>query len=127
MAAVGLHHDSATYPITKLGLSANVKVACINSPESVTIRGDSDGINCLLSTFQSEGTFARKLKTDGRAYHSHHMAAIASMYQSLLQESLALESGCPIAGPHNIQMHPPWCLRKFRPGQSAQQVIGSKA
>ncbi|KAI1444204.1 putative polyketide synthase [Annulohypoxylon stygium] len=93
MAAVGLGPDSTNEWITKLGLDTKVRVACINSPESVTISGDSDGIDVVFSALQKEGIFARKLRTDGRAYHSHHMAAIGHEYEKLLEYAWALADG----------------------------------
>ncbi|KAE8163750.1 hypothetical protein BDV40DRAFT_299096 [Aspergillus tamarii] len=91
MAAVGLHSDDALKCINKLGFSANAKVACINSPQSVTISGDKECIDTISVSLQAEGVFARKLKTDGRAYHSHHMAAIGTMYEKLLRCALVFE------------------------------------
>ncbi|KAI1208447.1 putative polyketide synthase [Annulohypoxylon truncatum] len=91
MAAVGLGPDSTNEWITKLGLGAKVRVACINSPESVTISGDSDGVDTAFDALQTEGIFARKLRTDGRAYHSHHMTVIGHEYEKLLEQAWALE------------------------------------
>ncbi|KAB8208925.1 hypothetical protein BDV34DRAFT_189747 [Aspergillus parasiticus] len=91
MAAVGLHCDDAHEWITRFGFNANLKVACINSPQSVTISGDSECIDTILASLQAEGVFARKLKTDGKAYHSHHMAAIGTMYEKLLKKALSFE------------------------------------
>ncbi|KAI2615012.1 putative polyketide synthase [Hypoxylon sp. NC1633] len=93
MAAVGLSPDNTNEWITKLGLISKVNVACINSPESVTISGDSEGIHAMFTALQVEGVFARKLKTDGRAYHSHHMTAIGQTYEKLLEQAWALEDG----------------------------------
>ncbi|KAI2464934.1 putative polyketide synthase [Annulohypoxylon bovei var. microspora] len=93
MAAVGLGSDSTNEWITKLDLGAKVRVACINSPESVTISGDSDGVHEVFVALQAEGVFARMLRTDGRAYHSHHMSAIGHSYEELLERAWALEDG----------------------------------
>ncbi|GAB1190958.1 hypothetical protein APSETT444_000126 [Aspergillus pseudonomiae] len=106
MAAVGLHSDDALEWITRLGFNANVKVACINSPQSVTISGDSESINSILASLQDEGVFARKLKTDGKAYHSHHMAAIGAMYEELLKGALTFGAqDIPDLKLHDIHMY----------------------
>ena len=89
MMAAGLSFESVNLEIEKAGLTNNIRVACINSPKSVTISGDAPAIDLLLSDLQSQGTFARKLKTGGRAYHSHHMLALGEEYQSLLAQSLS--------------------------------------
>ena len=62
-----------------------VRVACINSPESVTVSGDEPAINDLERMFWSSGVSARKLKVD-TAYHSHHMEKIADSYLSSLRD-----------------------------------------
>ncbi|KAL4912325.1 hypothetical protein BDW62DRAFT_24860 [Aspergillus aurantiobrunneus] len=87
MAAVGLHRDLVVDRINRLWINANVTIACINSPENVTVSGDCDGINSLVTALRAEGIFARELKTDGKAYHSHHMASVGRLYQQLLDEA----------------------------------------
>ncbi|KAI1453383.1 putative polyketide synthase [Annulohypoxylon moriforme] len=105
MAAVGLGPDNTNEWITKLGLDTKVRVACINSPESVTISGDSDGIDAVSTALQAEGIFARMLRTDGRAYHSHHMTAIGQEYEKLLEQAWALEDGpAPDTTPERVRM-----------------------
>ena len=65
---------------TKAG---RISVACINSPSSVTVSGDTAGIDQLCEMLTNDRIFARKLKVEV-AYHSHHMQAIAQEYlQSL--------------------------------------------
>ncbi|KAL5392827.1 hypothetical protein DPSP01_000524 [Paraphaeosphaeria sporulosa] len=50
------------------------RIACINSPSSVTVSGDTDAILELQQLIEEAhpGTFARKLQVD-TAYHSHHI------------------------------------------------------
>lgn len=100
MMAAGLDQESAQLEINKACLNKNIGIACVNSPESVTISGDAFAIDTMLSILQSQGKFARKLKTDGQAYHSHHMMTFGEEYQSLLdraystlEPSLKLPSG----------------------------------
>ncbi|KAJ5101225.1 polyketide synthase [Penicillium angulare] len=86
MAAVGLNSDQAEKWIqTTTSGKAPIRVACINSPESVTISGDSSGVDALVSSLTAEGIFAKRLKTGGQAYHSHQMEAVGPTYESLLQ------------------------------------------
>lgn len=88
MAAAGMDHKVAQETINSLSLQDSVVVACVNSPESVTLSGDQTGIETIVQHLQSEGTFVRKLNTGGRAYHSHHMKAIGDEYQRLLEKVL---------------------------------------
>ena len=88
MMAASLSKDNADIEIELLGLTGSIKVACVNSPESVTISGDASGIDTMLAELTPRGIFARKLNTDGRAYHSHHMTSLGEEYQHLLEKSL---------------------------------------
>lgn len=69
-----------------------ISVACINSPQNVTIAGDEDLIDLVYVILERDQIFARKLKT-AVAYHSTRMHEIASQYALSLQ---ALERGDPI-------------------------------
>lgn len=84
MMAVGMSFEHAEEEISTASLHGTVCVACINSPKSVTISGDESAIDTLLGLFQVRKIFARKLKTGGRAYHSHHMVAIGQEYEDLV-------------------------------------------
>jgi acyl transferase domain-containing protein/NADPH:quinone reductase-like Zn-dependent oxidoreductase len=61
------------------------KIACINSPSSITISGDEPAVTCLQALLETEypGMFARKLQVD-TAYHSHHMDLVAKQYSEAL-------------------------------------------
>ncbi|KAI1078223.1 hypothetical protein F5B20DRAFT_548487 [Whalleya microplaca] len=85
MMAAGLGAEAAKAKIAELGLSKQIRVACVNSPESVTISGDAEGIDQFMEELGRQSVFARKLKTDGRAYHSHHMAVIGREYEDYLR------------------------------------------
>jgi acyl transferase domain-containing protein/NADPH:quinone reductase-like Zn-dependent oxidoreductase len=64
-----------------------VRIACINSPSSVTVSGDAAAVAELQIIIEEAlpGMFARKLQVD-TAYHSHHMNLVAKDYtESLLQ------------------------------------------
>ena len=90
MMAVGLSSEEANQEISKLGLESAIKVACVNSPESVTISGDEEGVDRLQAELSPRGTLARKLKTNGRAYHSHHMSVLGAEYQDLLEKRMGI-------------------------------------
>ena len=87
MMAVGLGEEAAKIEIERNALAGKVVVACVNSSESVTLSGDADGIDTFDSSMGPSMVFRRKLLTDGRAYHSHHMAEIGAEYESLLRSS----------------------------------------
>ena len=78
MLAVGTSAIQALDHISRLRYST-VVVACVNSPNSVTLSGDVSGIEELEKMFKAEGMFARKLKVE-TAYHSPHMQIIAARY-----------------------------------------------
>ena len=59
-------------------------VACVNSPESVTLSGDRPAIMSLQSMLEARQIFVRKLAV-GTAYHSHHMEVVADSYLAALQ------------------------------------------
>ncbi|KAL7623513.1 hypothetical protein AAE478_007196 [Parahypoxylon ruwenzoriense] len=61
-----------------------VKIAAINSPDSVTLSGEVDAIEELATTLNSDGVFNRLLRTGGNAYHSHHMIPLGSNYHDIL-------------------------------------------
>lgn len=83
MMAAGISPDVANALIERLSLK-QVRVACVNAPESVTLSGSLKDIDALHAELQREGKFARKLETGGRAYHSHMMAEIGELYESLV-------------------------------------------
>ncbi|KAI1854205.1 hypothetical protein JX266_001346 [Neoarthrinium moseri] len=86
MIAVGLGHEKGQEYITSAGLDGQVKVAAINSPDSITMSGDVEAIEKLASELTTEGIFNRLLKTGGLAYHSHHMLALGDYYAQLLDD-----------------------------------------
>jgi acyl transferase domain-containing protein/NADPH:quinone reductase-like Zn-dependent oxidoreductase len=63
------------------------RVACINSPSSVTISGDSKAVDELAFIIQDTypDMFVRKLQVD-TAYHSHHMNLVAKEYTESLRD-----------------------------------------
>ncbi|TAQ85507.1 hypothetical protein B7494_g6164 [Chlorociboria aeruginascens] len=84
MIAVGLGQEAAQKEIDAASLQGRAVAACVNSPDSTTVSGDRDAVEALLSSLNERGIFARKVNTNGRAYHSHHMAAIGQDYEDRL-------------------------------------------
>ncbi|KAF9737290.1 hypothetical protein PMIN06_001585 [Paraphaeosphaeria minitans] len=87
MMAVGAGQADIAPLLERIPSSAGeAKIACINSPSSVTVSGDADAILELQRIIEEvyPGTFARKLQVD-TAYHSHHMNLVAKDYTESLR------------------------------------------
>ena len=87
MLAVGLGPEHM--PEYLDGREEEIKVAGINSPDSVTLSGEADTIEVLSAIMDKEGVFNRVLRTGGNAYHSHHMAPLGRDYSNMLSSGLA--------------------------------------
>jgi NADPH:quinone reductase-like Zn-dependent oxidoreductase/malonyl CoA-acyl carrier protein transacylase len=83
MMAVGGSQEEIA-PLIKQLKNREVRIACFNSPTSLTISGDEPAIDELQVMLEERGMFNRKLQVDV-AYHSHHMRLVASDYQACLQ------------------------------------------
>lgn len=94
MLAVGLSADEASRYIQQAGCQGQVVVACHNSPKSVTLSGDRTAIDQMHAALEKNKIFVRKLKTNGRAYHSFHMEDVAATYKEYLQSSEHLRAEC---------------------------------
>ena len=90
MMAAGLSREQAEDWIAKV-TEGEVVVACINSPSSVTLSGDTTGIDQLLGMLKEASIFARKLQVD-TAYHSPHMQTVAQEYYELLADVTTQET-----------------------------------
>ncbi|KAL9031138.1 MAG: hypothetical protein Q9196_000814 [Gyalolechia fulgens] len=84
MLSVGLGADDAAEYVKNVSQGEAI-VACINSPQSVTISGDADAVNEVEERIAAanDGIFHRKLLVD-TAYHSHHMRTVADSYRARL-------------------------------------------
>ncbi len=87
MMAVGLSEssvrpfiDDTLGPVSSEGI---LMIACVNSPNNVTVSGDEELVRELQSRLNQEGVFTRVLRVPV-AYHSPHMEAIASPYEQLI-------------------------------------------
>ena len=57
--------------------SSMLSIACINSPKSITISGDSSQLEALQERLTAQNIFSQKLKVNV-AYHSKYMDSIAA-------------------------------------------------
>ncbi|KAF2729917.1 ketoacyl-synt-domain-containing protein [Polyplosphaeria fusca] len=89
MIAVGLGVEAAEGYIARV-TSGKVVVACRNSPTSVTVSGDLEGVDELEGILKEDKVFARKLKVP-TGYHSHHMQPIAEPYAAWMRENVTPE------------------------------------
>jgi acyl transferase domain-containing protein/NADPH:quinone reductase-like Zn-dependent oxidoreductase len=87
MMAVGASKDQVAPLLDRICPSlGQAKIACINSPASITISGDEPAVTELQTLLEAAypEMFARKLQVD-TAYHSHHMDLVAKQYMEALQ------------------------------------------
>ncbi|KAK0634886.1 polyketide synthase-like protein [Bombardia bombarda] len=105
MLAAGIGAEAAEKLLQEEGLEGKVCVACVNGPESVTLSGTVEGVELLMAKIQGQKKFARKLQTDGRAYHSHMMKDVGGLYEELLTPYLEDQhmNGDAKNGDHNIK------------------------
>ncbi|SPO00225.1 related to polyketide synthase [Cephalotrichum gorgonifer] len=64
----------------------DARIACFNSPSSLTISGDEPAIAELEKSLQEKQVFNRRLQVDV-AYHSHHMNLVAKEYQAAIRHT----------------------------------------
>lgn len=113
LCAADAHHDGAMLAV---GLGAagarsridsnpvpgvQIAIACINSPQSVTLSGDSKAIAMAEYYFNMENVFTRRLKI-GKAYHSEFMKSVGERYErdstlacKVLASQCLQERACP--------------------------------
>lgn len=87
MMAVGAGKEQILPLIDQIPSSlGQARIACINSPSSVTISGDERAVMELQVLIEERypGMFVRKLQVD-TAYHSHHMDLVAKDYTEALR------------------------------------------
>ncbi|KAI0403947.1 ketoacyl-synt-domain-containing protein [Xylaria palmicola] len=72
-------------PIVSEIKAGQIRIACYNSPTSLTISGDEAGIDELKNIAEEKQLFNRKLFVD-TAYHSHHMNLLAKDYQESIAD-----------------------------------------
>ncbi|KAI0386905.1 putative polyketide synthase [Hypomontagnella monticulosa] len=84
MMAVGLSEDQITKYLTP---KSNIQVACINSPESITLSGPRHELIELEQRITGDGHFTRMLFVNA-AYHSSYMADVTLRYRKLIGDRL---------------------------------------
>ena len=87
MLAVGLGAEKVEQYLSDA--KDKVVVACHNSPSGVTLSGDADAIEEVKARLDTDNVFARSVKTNGKAYHSHHMAPVAEKYKACARAATA--------------------------------------
>ena len=92
MAAVGLGVEAVQHYLKRIDKkNGRAVVACVNSPQSVTISGDDAAVGEIDEMCKQDGVFARRLKVQ-QAYHSHHMDSFADAYREKLRIEMARSS-----------------------------------
>ncbi|XDG08296.1 hypothetical protein ABKA04_007911 [Annulohypoxylon sp. FPYF3050] len=79
MLSVALSEEEASSVSSSFG----VTVACINSPQNVTLSGKEKNINQVKSHLDEKQIFARKLRVSV-AYHSPQVGDAAAKYESMI-------------------------------------------
>lgn len=83
MMAARLSAEEAEEYIKDLSSDGKVVIACVNSPNSVTLSGDIEALEEVAERLEDDAVTARKLKVP-LAYHSHHMKKMADDYEAAL-------------------------------------------
>lgn len=97
MMSVGLGEEAAKKAIASLSFETEdfgISMACINSPNNVTVSGEAHLVEKLRSQLEESNVFARRLRVP-LAYHSAQMQAILDEYVSLIG---SLSSPCSLDG-----------------------------
>ncbi|KAI9647281.1 hypothetical protein NHQ30_003664 [Ciborinia camelliae] len=87
MMAVGCSKEEIEPLIDGL-IAKTVRIACFNSPSSLTISGDELAIDELQVLLEQKQMFNRKLQVNV-AYHSQHMSLVSDDYRRCLQSLAA--------------------------------------
>ena len=91
MIAVGLNASAVDHYLKNIN-AGEAKIACINSPTSVTVSGDVAAIEQLEILLKENNIFARRLRVR-TAFHSHHMEPLYEPYLNIMQEIMETENG----------------------------------
>ncbi|RYP44645.1 hypothetical protein DL768_008911 [Monosporascus sp. mg162] len=102
MLAVGITLEDAQELCELPSFEGRICIAACNSPESITLSGDTDAIEEVQVVMMDEKRFSKPLKVD-KAYHSHHMLPYATPYtQALKHCGVQVRAGTRDGG------HPVW-------------------
>ena len=84
MLAVGASEEATQGLIdAETDIMGHCTIACINSPHSMTVSGDSPRITQISALADAKSIWNRRLKVDV-AYHSQQMDTVAARYASLI-------------------------------------------
>lgn len=90
MMAVGLSETGVQSCLDQTKTAGgHVAIACINSPENITISGCEQRIDAIKLELDNQGIFAKKLRVDV-AYHTTYMNNVSVMYNDLISQSCKL-------------------------------------
>lgn len=93
MMAVALGAREAEKLLNDNGISsADAVVACVNSPESITLSGKPEPIDAIYKLLKQRSILCKKLATGGKAYHSSSMKEVGSGYSKAILEATARSS-----------------------------------
>ncbi|KAK5992090.1 Highly reducing polyketide synthase azaB [Cladobotryum mycophilum] len=87
MVALGVGKEEAAQYLQEVK-SGMAVIACVNSPQSVTISGDATALKEIEAIASSKGAFYRRLKVPA-AYHSSHMEVLAPDYSAQLSTQMS--------------------------------------
>lgn len=97
MLAVGLGVESTKRYLAGTG----AEIACINSPESVTVSGFKSELVAIEADITADGKFARLLQVES-AYHSRHMTEVGNLYKDFLTRHVEWQEKALL--PNNVTM-----------------------
>ena len=78
--------DVCSSDLAKTRCPAGVVPACHNASDTVTISGPAAEVKDFVKQLKDEGYFAKEVASNGVAYHSYYMAAIAPKLKQCLQQ-----------------------------------------
>ncbi|KAI1146902.1 hypothetical protein F4825DRAFT_456023 [Nemania diffusa] len=107
MLAVGLDAETVAQKYLA-GREDMVKLAAINSGNSVTLSGDVIVIEEIAAAMTQNNIFNRTLNTGGNAYHSHHMLPVGEEYIEMLTKALTYIRELGLASADQRYPHVPW-------------------
>lgn len=93
IAAVGLTEDQAKQAIS--GYQGRLELAAVNGQNSVSIAGDKDCLEELVTTFTEQDIFARILRVEV-AFHCFHMDPIERELKTALQQVKSATPSVPL-------------------------------
>jgi len=75
-----------TWQEAKERCPSGVVPACHNAEDTVTISGPAEAVRTFVAQLKEEGYFAKEVASNGVAFHSYYMSAIAPKLQECLSK-----------------------------------------